>query len=97
MRKFEFCIRTVGKFVSAGADWFHEIKYDDYASPRERDGDRARLITRGHDWTKHFPSITEAALRNRASNSSSMTVVLGVADGGDCHGCACSDIASVML
>jgi bifunctional non-homologous end joining protein LigD len=30
MRNFEFCIRTVGKFVPAGADWFHEIKYDDY-------------------------------------------------------------------
>jgi bifunctional non-homologous end joining protein LigD len=32
----------------------------------ERDGDRARLITRGgYDWTKRFPWIVEAALKNR--------------------------------
>jgi bifunctional non-homologous end joining protein LigD len=32
----------------------------------ERNGDRVRLITRGgYDWTKRFPWIVEAALKNR--------------------------------
>lgn len=32
MPKFEFCIPTTGKVVPAGAEWFHEIKYEDIAS-----------------------------------------------------------------
>ena len=32
----------------------------------ERDGDRVRLITRGgYDWTKRYPWIVEASLKNR--------------------------------
>jgi len=32
----------------------------------ERDGNRVRLITRGgYDWTKRYPWIVEAALKNR--------------------------------
>jgi bifunctional non-homologous end joining protein LigD len=66
MPKFEFCIPTTGKVVPAGAEWFHEIKYDGYRLRVERDGDRVRLITRGgYDWTKRFPWIAEAALKNR--------------------------------
>ena len=66
MPKFEFCIPTTGKVVPAGAEWFHEIKYDGYRLRVERDGDRVRLITRGgYDWTRRFPWIAEAALRNR--------------------------------
>ena len=66
MPKFDFCIPTVGKAVPAGADWFHEIKYDGYRFCVERDGSSVRLITRGgHDWTKRFPWIAEAALKNR--------------------------------
>jgi bifunctional non-homologous end joining protein LigD len=30
MPKYEFCIATAAKTVPAGADWFHEIKYDGY-------------------------------------------------------------------
>ena len=64
--QFEFCIPIVGKVVPAGAEWFHEIKYDGYRLRVERDGDRVRLITRGgYDWTRRFPWIAEAALRNR--------------------------------
>jgi bifunctional non-homologous end joining protein LigD len=64
--QFEFCIPTVGKVVPAGAEWFHEIKYDGYRLRVERDGDSVRLITRGgYDWTRRFPWIAEAALRNR--------------------------------
>jgi bifunctional non-homologous end joining protein LigD len=42
------------------------VKYDGYRLRLERDGDRVRLITRnGYDWTKRFPWIVEAALKNR--------------------------------
>jgi bifunctional non-homologous end joining protein LigD len=47
MPNYEFCIPTVGKVVPAGAEWFHEIKYDGYRLRVERDGDRVYLITRG--------------------------------------------------
>ena len=68
MPKFEFCLPmpTLGKAVPAGPQWFHEIKYDGYRLRVERDGDRVQLITRGgYDWTKRFPWIVEAALKNR--------------------------------
>jgi bifunctional non-homologous end joining protein LigD len=49
-----------------GPEWLKEIKYDGYRLRAERDGDRVRLITRGgYDWTKRFPWIAEAALKNR--------------------------------
>ena len=55
-----------GISVPAGPDWLHEIKYDGYRLRVERNGDRVRLITRGgYDWTKRFPWIVEAALKNR--------------------------------
>jgi bifunctional non-homologous end joining protein LigD len=80
MPKYEFCIPTVGKVVPAGADWFHEVKYDGYRLRIEREGDRVRLITRGgNDWTKRF-LIAEAALRNRRKQFviDGEAVVLGV-------------------
>lgn len=44
----------------------YEIKYDGYRLRIERDGSSVRRISRGgHDWTKRFPWITEAALKNR--------------------------------
>ena len=67
MSKFEFCLPTNGKIVPSSPEWFHEIKYDGYRLRVERDGNRVRLITRGgYDWTKRFPWIVEAALKNRA-------------------------------
>ena len=34
----------------------------------ERDGERVRLITRGgYDWARRYPSIVEAARKNRQS------------------------------
>jgi bifunctional non-homologous end joining protein LigD len=81
MPKFEFCIPTVGKAVPAGAEWFHEIKYDGYRLRVERDGDRVRLITRGgYEWSKRFPWIVEAALKNRRKQFviDGEAVVLGV-------------------
>jgi ATP-dependent DNA ligase len=66
MPKFEFCLPTMAKAVPAGTDWFHEIKYDGYRLRLERDGARVRLITKGgYDWTKRYPLIVEAALKNR--------------------------------
>jgi bifunctional non-homologous end joining protein LigD len=67
--------------VPAGTEWFHEIKFDDYRLRVERDGDRVRLITRGgYDWTKRFPLIVEAALKNRRSQFviDGEAVILGV-------------------
>ena len=56
-----------GKAVPAGAEWFHEVKYDGYRLRVERDGARVRLITRGgYDWTRRYPWIAEAAMKNRA-------------------------------
>ena len=63
---FEFCIPTRGIKVPSSPDWLHEIKYDGYRMRVERDGDRVRLITRGgYNWTKCYPWIVEAALKNR--------------------------------
>ena len=65
-KAFEFCLPTTGKQVPDGPEWLHEIKYDGYRLRVERDGDRVRLITRnGYDWTKRYPWIVEAALKNR--------------------------------
>ena len=62
----DFCLPTRGIKVPGGPDWLHEIKYDGYRLHVERNGDRVRLITRGgYDWTKRFPWIVEAALKNR--------------------------------
>jgi bifunctional non-homologous end joining protein LigD len=39
---------------------------DGYRLRLERDSKRVRLITKGgYDWTKRFPWIVEAALKNR--------------------------------
>jgi len=55
-----------------------------------RDGDRVRVITRGgYDWTKRFPWIAEAALKNRQKDFviDGEAVILGVdaySDGNAC-------------
>jgi len=80
-RAFEFCLPTAAKAVPSGPDWIHEIKYDGYRLRVERNGKTVRLITRnGHDWTKRFPWIVEAALKNREQQFiiDGEAVVLGV-------------------
>jgi ATP-dependent DNA ligase len=63
---FEFCIPTRTTIVPAGPEWLHEIKYDGFRMLVQRDGGRVRLITRnGYDWTKRYPWIVQAALKNR--------------------------------
>jgi bifunctional non-homologous end joining protein LigD len=80
-RTFEFCIPSTGTKVPSSPEWFHEIKYDGFRMRVERDVDRVRLITRGgYDWTKRFPWIAEAALKNRQKHFviDGEAVVLGV-------------------
>ena len=65
-KAFEFCLPTTATKVPAGPEWLHEIKQDGFRIRVERDGDRVRLITRGgHDWTKRYPWIAEAAPKHR--------------------------------
>jgi ATP-dependent DNA ligase len=65
-KAFEFCIPTKSTSVPAGAEWLHEVKYDGYRIRLEREGNRARVITRGgYNWTDRYPWIVEAALKNR--------------------------------
>jgi ATP-dependent DNA ligase len=35
---FEFCLPTKSNAVPDGVDWLHEVKYDGYRLPLERDG-----------------------------------------------------------
>jgi ATP dependent DNA ligase domain len=80
-KAFEFCIPTRSTIVPDGPDWLHEVKYDGYRLRLERDGDRVRLITRGgYDWTKRYPWIVEAALKNRQKRFviDGEAVILGV-------------------
>ena len=63
---FDFCLPARGAKVPYRPEWIHEVKYDGYRLRVERDGDRVRLITRGgYNWTKRYPRIVEAALKNR--------------------------------
>jgi bifunctional non-homologous end joining protein LigD len=78
---FEFCLPTTGTKVTSSPEWLHEIKFDGYRLRVERNGDRVRLITRGgYDWTKRFPWIVEAALKNRQKHFviDGEAVILGV-------------------
>jgi bifunctional non-homologous end joining protein LigD len=80
-KAFEFCIPTKSTVVPAGPEWLHEIKHDGFRLRVERDGGRVRLLTRGgYDWTKRYPWIVEAALKNRQKRFvlDGEAVVLGV-------------------
>src|ERR1700759_5118214 len=79
--RFEFCLPTRATTVPAAPEWFHEVKYDGYRLRLERDGKRVRLITKGgYDWTKRFPWIVEAALKNGQSHFviDGEAVILGI-------------------
>jgi bifunctional non-homologous end joining protein LigD len=63
---YELCSATAGKQVPDGPDWIHEVKHDGYRMLVIRDDARVRLLSRnGNDWTKRYPWIAEAALKNR--------------------------------
>jgi hypothetical protein len=62
------CIATTA--VLPGRNSIDEIKYDGHRLGLERNGDRVRLITKGgYDWSKRYPWIVEAALKNRQKQS----------------------------
>jgi ATP-dependent DNA ligase len=49
------------KKVPEGRDWLHEIKLDGYRMHARLDSGRVTLLTRrGNDWTRKYPSVTEA-------------------------------------
>ena len=56
-------LATLVDAVPAGEDWLHEIKFDGYRLLCRIHNRRAIFLTReGHDWTKRFNFLTEAAL-----------------------------------
>jgi bifunctional non-homologous end joining protein LigD len=80
-KPFEICLPTRGIAVPIRPEWLQEVKYDGFRLLVHRDGDRVRLITRGgHDWTKRYPWIVEAAPKNRHKQFvvDGEAVVLGV-------------------
>ncbi|WP_439363065.1 RNA ligase family protein [Bradyrhizobium sp. DASA03005] len=63
---YELCLATAAKLVPSGPDWIHEVKHDGYRMLVIRENERVRLFSRnGTDWTKRYPWIAEAALKNR--------------------------------
>ena len=86
---FEPCIPTKATKVPDRPEWIHEVTHDGYRLIIQRDGARVRLFTRdGHDWSEHYPLITEAALRNRNSSFviDGEAVLLGVDGVSDFNG-----------
>jgi ATP-dependent DNA ligase len=62
---YELCLASAGKQVPSGPDWIHEVKHDGYRMLLIREDNRLRLLSRnGSDWTKRYPWIAEAALKN---------------------------------
>ncbi|WP_349525704.1 RNA ligase family protein [Bradyrhizobium sp. Rc2d] len=78
---YELCLATAGKQVPDGPDWIHEVKHDGYRMLVIRENERVRLLSRnGTDWTKRYPWIAEAALKNRQKRFviDGEAVILGV-------------------
>jgi bifunctional non-homologous end joining protein LigD len=58
----EPCLATVRDKVPSGEAWLHEIKFDGYRLQLHKaDNDVCVFTRRGHNWSKRFPSIVEAA------------------------------------
>ena len=67
--------------VPSGERWIHEIKFDGYRVQVHLANEAVKVFTRrGHDWTKRYPWIVEAALNNREQQFAidGEAVVLGV-------------------
>jgi ATP-dependent DNA ligase len=74
-------LASTGKQVPSGPDWIHEIKHDGYRMLVIPENERVRLFSRnGTDWTRRYPWIVEAALKNRQKHFviDGEAVVLGV-------------------
>jgi len=78
---YELCLATAGKQVPSGPDWLHEVKHDGHRMLVIRESDRVRLLYRnGTDWTKRYPLIADAALKNRQKHFviDGEAVILGI-------------------
>jgi bifunctional non-homologous end joining protein LigD len=78
---YELCLATAGSQVPSGPDSIHEVKHDGYRMLVIRENERVRLLSRnGSDWTTRYPSIAEAALKNRQRHFviDGEAVILGV-------------------
>jgi ATP-dependent DNA ligase len=78
---YELCLATAGRQVPSGPDWIHEVKHDGYRVRVIRENDRVRLLSRNcSHWTRRYPWIAEAALKNRQKHFviDGEAVVLGV-------------------
>ncbi|MGY8685016.1 DNA ligase [Bradyrhizobium sp. UFLA05-153] len=78
---YELCLAPAGKRVPDGPDWIHAVKHDGYRMLVIRENERVRLLSRnGSDWTKRYPWIAEAALKNRQKHFviDGEAVILGV-------------------
>ena len=90
-RSFEPCIPTASKKVPDRPDWIHEIKQDVYRMMVVRDHDQVKLVNRnGHDSTKRYPWIVDAARNIRSTQfvldgEAWIVGVDGVADFDDLH------------
>ena len=64
LKSIEFALPVKATEVPNGPDWLHEVKHDGYRMQVIRERDRVRLKTMGgHDCTKRYPWIVEAALK----------------------------------
>ncbi len=62
--KFEPCLPRPAKEPPSGPGWLHEIKHDGFRIIAQKEGERARLITRnGHDFTDRYTLIVDAIQR----------------------------------
>jgi bifunctional non-homologous end joining protein LigD len=58
----EPCLATLRDKVPSGDRWIHEIKFDGYRLQLHKNENDIRFFTRrGHDWTRRFGSLVEAA------------------------------------
>ena len=86
---FDPCIPTRATKVPDRPEWLHEIKHDGYRLIVQREGKRVRVLTRnGYHWSRRYPLIVEAALRNRQSSFviDGKGVLLGVDGSSDFNG-----------
>jgi bifunctional non-homologous end joining protein LigD len=58
------CLPCPARKPPSGDRWIHQIKHDGYRLQVKIENGAVRLFTRnGHDWTKRFPGIAQAAAK----------------------------------
>jgi bifunctional non-homologous end joining protein LigD len=60
--RVEPCLALLVSKPPNGPEWVYEIKWDGYRLAVHIEPQGVRILTRGgHDWTRSFPAIAEAA------------------------------------